>query len=275
MDEISKRKQQPIAPIMNIGGASDDLGDVTVYYRIQQKNTKEYDAGKFSIENMQKETIKFVWLGLSLSRIKFPKYDPKNPNQKPLCKSNDGKLPSGGEEVQPGPCKTCPFQEWQIDGVGKSYPPKCSKVYNMLGWDIDEDMPFILPIKKTAIKYLKRIKSKLKWGAGKWGYTGLPTNYCVILKIQLEHNFQEGDFYVPYFVIEEKLPLEKAKFYFETAQGAGNFMSNLDPERSVEKDFKDLDYEDQEVPENIAKNIMTKQEIDQNPNIQDTSDPPF
>ena len=97
---------------MNVNGASEALGESIDIRKIQQRPKAGLKVGMITdVEGTQYESIKFIWLGLTLSHALFPKFDPNNLNQKTLCKSKDGQVPSSGTDMRPGPCIKCPEAE--------------------------------------------------------------------------------------------------------------------------------------------------------------------
>lgn len=102
------------------------------------------------------------------------KYDPNAEQQAPIiCKSIDGRVPSGGSDPLQGPCRrrrggqmtnVCPKLQWTEVPGGKNIPPECNATYVLLLWDLDTDVPCIMGgIKKKAVQEFEALKSHMTY----------------------------------------------------------------------------------------------------------------
>lgn len=260
MDEKNKiQRLQNAAPILpnakwdlvSFNNAEEELGEKLNIYRIQQKNDKNLAAGMINTLTEQKEEVNFTWLALTKSRIWFPTYNPKNPNQEPFCKSINGVVPNSGTQRQNNPCKGCAKAKW----IDRTTPPVCTIFFNMMCWDLDEKVPFVLPIKKEGIAELKKLKTTLKYGLTKYAYDGLSPQYCVKVKWTLREVERPGyvTYYLPNFEIVEKISKEEASSLYIVTQ-------------SNKENLLKLDIYKEEVPEN-QENPKTQTQLHTLPNF--------
>lgn len=90
----------------------------------------------------------------------------------PLCKSNDGVLPNGGTEPQPGPCRmlmngrkvpACPMLRWGEDERGNRIIPRCQSQYVMLLFDLETYTPAIMTVKKGGKATYEKLHATLRY----------------------------------------------------------------------------------------------------------------
>lgn len=220
----------PADALYNIHGAEEELGQKLEIYRIQQKPNPSralHDGLITTSENKQVEAINFVWLAMSMSRVMWPEpYNPKNPPKTPLCKSLNGITPCAGTAMLSGPCKSCPKSQWGEDAAGNQTKPECSMVFNLACWDVDEDVPFVLPIKRTGIKVLRAFNSKLTAKFCRSG--GLGKRACVC-----RMTLRQGELcYLPVFEVGDMLDLKTVEYFNDMAAGfigaLGSFDTDID-----------------------------------------------
>ena len=101
------------------------------------------------------------------SRSLFPEvYDPEN---KPLCRSYDSKVPAGDIEGAEPMCETCakvegdkdkfvcPYANWGADKT----PPRCQESLDFLLIDLDTYIPMFFSCRSTATKAARKVVSTL------------------------------------------------------------------------------------------------------------------
>ena len=205
----------PATSLLNIHGADSALGELIAIYKIDYNSHR----GMIAISTGGHQTkVQFVWLAMSRSRIMWPDYDPKETDPKPLCKSLDANLPIGGITMRPGPCNACQDAKW-IEGN----PPLCAEIFNLLCWDVQQQLPFIFGVKRTGIKPLRLLKVQLKLQALQHGYHNIPDHCCAKLELKAK---PEGTYFVPQFTILSRLTEAEALCYYELAQ---RFLAQIEP----------------------------------------------
>jgi len=199
---LATKSEIAIPQSHNINGALDRLGSSVEYYKILHDGA---DAGKISGRDELRERIEFAWLATSFSRILRPGI--RETDQRPICRARDGNSPDSGTFQNAGPCDTCPESQWN-NSTAPATPPRCTEQWALFCWDLEMDAPFIFVVKRTGIKPLKRLSSRLRLGRGRYSYQGLSAFSSV--KIELTAKKIEPPrgktYYVPNFAIIEKLP---------------------------------------------------------------------
>jgi hypothetical protein len=91
------------------------------------------------------EKVECVPMQAIMTRVAWDQRDPS----KPVCASNNGKVPRGDiEEPFRAVCEGCPAAQWGEDGE----PPQCSARYTILFVDRAHGMPFIVDFSKTSYR---------------------------------------------------------------------------------------------------------------------------
>lgn len=105
---------------------------------------------------------KFVGLRIESSRIYFP---PGGGNSKPICKSDDTKVPSKFIETpMAASCDSCQYGRWG-KADGKAIPPPCGIVKTLLAVDADTMLPVKISFSKgnipTLDEFIKSMKKRV------------------------------------------------------------------------------------------------------------------
>lgn len=109
------------------------------------------------------DNITVVPLDISRERIMFPVYG--SGNNKPICKSYNGVVPSPFVENPPArTCAACPNSKWgKKDPVsGKSTRPRCDEGYKMTVIIKESQLPRIIKFKGTGITALRDFMERLE-----------------------------------------------------------------------------------------------------------------
>lgn len=183
---VVENPEVPTTNLLNFNGADKHLSDILPKCSIEylaKNNISGYKRGWFTFNlGHQKESINAVLLAMKFSRILWPVFNPKELNPMPLCKSDNGEVSSNGSLYPVGTsCTSCKHANWK-DGA----PPPCSEVFSLLLYDVDDKIPFVLPVKRTGIYPLRKLKTALKLNGRKFVYPGLPVNICLSLKIETQ-----------------------------------------------------------------------------------------
>jgi len=201
--------------------------DQVPFLKIAYDNTSDKPDG---IQNGQlynsltgqifEEGFRGLLLHMSLGQAWFPsKYAPDN---KLLCSSNDGKVPTGGgESPQTGPCwsfegnkqeAVCPNAQWSEDAQGKRIPPACDQKIRMVFWDLENGSPIIFDTKKGGLKRVRQIKTTLRMAKGRYVHANSPNmNPYLFMSVRLTTQ-QEGIYFLPSFALtNDEVSLEVAQ----------------------------------------------------------------
>lgn len=105
---------------------------------------------------------RFVGLKVETSRVYFP---PGGGSAKPICKSDDNKVPSKSVETpMAASCKGCMYSQWS-KADGKSIPPPCGEVRTIFAVDADTMLPVKITFTKgnipTVDEFIKSVKKKI------------------------------------------------------------------------------------------------------------------
>lgn len=209
--------------LLNINGAEDALGEFLSIYKIQYTPKPGYERGLITMSTGgQRESVEFVWLAMSRSRILWAEYDPKVNISDPLCKSIDGITPHSGLTMRSGMCAECQDSRWQ-----NNKPPLCAEIFNMLCWDFQYKSPFVFAVKRTGIKSLKMLKTKIKRNTEN---SKIPIHLKLIIKLHVK---PEGQYFIPEFSIVKKSGFEESQEYYRVAKKfIEMFQETTDPEES-------------------------------------------
>ncbi len=167
--------------LLDFNGAEENLRDILPRAKIEYlaigDAPPDFKKGLFSFSlGYQKEEIQVVLLAMKFGRVMFPPFTGEK-NVEPLCRSNNGLHSTAGSVYpldRPMTCQSCKFGEWS-----ENTPPVCAEVYSLLLWDIEDDLPFVIGVKRTSIMPLRKLKTALKMSAKKWAYPGCAPNACV------------------------------------------------------------------------------------------------
>jgi hypothetical protein len=163
--ELEARKESPLAvrdefdPFMQVD-SSELILPVRKLVQGVTRDTDTKRAGEFydTVAKAYKTELLVAILSIKRSRALFG----SNFDEPPLCSSPDANapiqveeisLPIGGADVErvvsTGPtCNSCPFSQWGSKGKGQA----CKLSYNVVCFDLDDKMPFILRIGGSSIK---------------------------------------------------------------------------------------------------------------------------
>jgi len=197
----------------NINDAQFFLGGFPKAYKISQKTGNLIDP----ISEEEKKYIDFIWTGLSFSKIHFSGYRP-GVKTKLLCKASGinkkGSLlyPDSGEDMQAGPCNTCPLNKW-VNGNS----PVCMDVYNILGFELPKKEPFTFLIKGKGIKSLRILVSSLRFSLKVLSQGVHPFVSHVISLSAKPVQIGNQEFFIPSFQIKEPFSQEEASLYYKVA----------------------------------------------------------
>lgn len=198
--EIENSKKEIAMPrisnLLNINDADNQLTDIIPQAKIEYLTgnaPKDFKKGWFSFNmGYQKKEVRVVLLAMRFSKIMWPPYEHKKEQTLSICKSDDGRVAASGMAFKKGTlCSKCDHATWN-----NSSPPKCADVYTLLLWDLEDNLPFILPVKRTSIYPLRKLKTVLKFSANRWAHPGSAPNACVslLLKTKPVDNYYVIDF---------------------------------------------------------------------------------
>ncbi len=107
------------------------------------------------------DAITVVPLHITTGRVMFPP-DKDDFTLKPLCRSNDGIVPSQYVETpQASSCGSCRYSKWgKVNG--KSIRPDCSETYTMFVIVKESELPRRVKFKGTGIKPLKEFMERIE-----------------------------------------------------------------------------------------------------------------
>ena len=179
-------------PMNDLGPAMDQLPKRFPVFKLEYladpqtlKDHPDWKAGKFSCTlGEQLDSLIVCLLGMKFYRICWPpNFDAKNIDREPLCKSEDGLIPSGGKKspltdfkakingVDSPVCvhmdpdgkpardlngrylPACPYALWGAN----SEPPQCKEVFGLLVYEHTLNIPGLLAVKSTGIKHLSNL----------------------------------------------------------------------------------------------------------------------
>jgi hypothetical protein len=109
------------------------------------------------------DSITVVPLNISRERLMFPPYG--SGNNKPICKSYDGIVPSPWVENPPArTCEACLNSKWgkKDPQTGKSKRPACDEGFKMTVIIKESQLPRIIKFKGTGITALKAFMERLE-----------------------------------------------------------------------------------------------------------------
>jgi len=230
---IKPQKQELLAPTQIdckeffLNNADEKLGNNLLFYRIQQKLSKTLQPGNFtiSLSGKQKKEVKFVWLITNFSRINWGTYDPSNPKKEPLCRSLSGEIPDSGTEMRKTACGVCLDAKWH----GRQKPPMCAEMFSQLCWDTEDNLPFIIGFKRTAISPLRKLKTYLQAETIRRKIKS-PWLFAFKLKLTLLCVEEKGGYYLPVFDILEENKQEEMEMYMGYAKNLISTFVTIAPE---------------------------------------------
>ena len=185
-----------------------------------------------------KDGVRFLWLATRMSGGWKPKYSPGEKEQKPAyCVSCDGVNPSGGVRMQAGPCRklingqwvaVCPKLAWTPDpnNPGRDLPPECADYYTMLCWDLGSSQAFVYAIKRTGVKWFRRLKTAVKTSKAKMMHptASMPPTMATPIKMT---TFAEKTWYSPKFEIDWDAPKTDPAYAALVAQMLPDLLRSL------------------------------------------------
>lgn len=150
-----------VAPPEDLTGLSS-LRQKPSIFKIIQPTAKDYFGGKPGMfldtnDNSVYESLNVIPLRMSTGRALFPTYDPSIPPQEPLCKSNNGLVPSPfvehpvsskcGDLVNGGFVAHCPNAKWN-----NRKPPVCSDNRMLMFINTETELPCFIQFKGVSVK---------------------------------------------------------------------------------------------------------------------------
>lgn len=213
----------PEEDLTGLGDVRSKPGNITII----QPTTRETFGGKpgqllDSFDNSLYNEIDVIGLRHSLGRVYFPENGDLTAG--PLCKSNDGRVPSPfiinppankcGDWANGRFIATCPKAKWNKAG-GKNIPPPCSDTRRLIVAIKETGMPAFLNVKKTSIApYEMALNSIKKDIALNFQKSGLKLNlydYTFTIKTTKATN-TKGAFFVLAFENIKRVP-EPGQYY--------------------------------------------------------------
>ena len=235
--------------LVNFNNAERKLGDLIpkayVDYLTKKDTPAEYKKGWITFNlGYQKEEVRIVLLAMKYGRTLWGTYNPKDENPEPLCKSSDGERSTAGSLYpadKPMLCSECKHAQW-----GKGTPPACQEIYSLLCYDFDDEVPFVLPVKRTSIWPLRRLKTTLKVSAKKYAYPGAAPNACVsiLLRTKPVDNYFTLDFPqrdLKGQMLWQRLPEEQARELTKVAMDLSSNFAEMDLNEASEPQEVDSD----------------------------------
>jgi len=165
--------------------------------------TQGAKPGKYrdSVTGEHFDKITVVPLDIRKSRVLFP---PGNDfTQKPLCRSNDGVVPSPFAQFpQARTCASCPKGQWRKEG-GRNIKPECRDNLNLLVIDKESTLPAYIKFGGTGIAPFKEFlqiieRHRVTFAAKNGGIKPNLFDYVFSLSGQ-EVVTPKGRFFVPVF----------------------------------------------------------------------------
>jgi len=177
------------------------------------------------------DSVEVIFLKNSWGRIMFGAQltDP------PLCGSNDRIVPSD-QFLNPkaSACIECPFSRRnyfeEIDVGNKKKKIQCFESYQLIGWLMDEGLPFIFRTKRVANRTVESFLTKVTWDKLK-GFNLF--NHVAILTSRSVPS-SEGDYYAPVITASKMINQEQFKKMFQELQTKTIV---IDPEKEEESEM--------------------------------------
>lgn len=149
------------------GGALDNLSTTDLViprYKLIQNTSKEGTPGKFvsNLSDIEHDVLDIIILDITNFRTMFP--EPYNSGDKPLCRSNNGRVMTDPNGAGSGNCDSCQYAVWGKDKNGNTLRPPCSAGYSILclvntGAGLE---PAIIGVKGAGIKPAKGYFTRMK-----------------------------------------------------------------------------------------------------------------
>jgi hypothetical protein len=132
------------------------------------RNPKGARSGQFldSLYEDVYDKVEVVPLKLFKQRVMFPPTSPGESldlDAKPLCKSDDGLVPSRFvENPQALSCARCPMSVWKRSPSGKNIPSPCREKFRLLVVEKSTELPKYITIGGKSIPVLRQLFEKIK-----------------------------------------------------------------------------------------------------------------
>lgn len=226
--------------LLNINAADENLKIVLPRAKVEYLATgdapSDFRKGHFSFSlGYQKQEVRMVILAIKYGRVMFPAFNGSS-TVEPLCKSATGVQSTGGSTFpadRPMQCAQCTHAKWSEN------PPPCQEVFSLLGFDVEDELPFVIGIRRTSIISLRKWKSALKLSAKRYAYPGCAPNASVsmLMRAKPVNN---------YYVVEwpqrglknenlwERLPEQRAKELTKVAMDLSGPFADLDLQQIVD-----------------------------------------
>lgn len=127
------------------------------------------------------------------SRVFFEKIG----DEKPRCKSNDGKTGTGNPG---GNCAKCPFSQWI-----NSEPPPCKQNINALVYDHALKTCYIIRFVRSGLRPYGNFKEMIRRG-------GFPV-HATVVKVTTEFQNDKGEYFTPKFDVVNDLGGENIELF--------------------------------------------------------------
>ena len=129
------------------------------------QSTSKVDNGKPGMFHLDVtgevfDKVNVIFLKPTWGRIMFG----RQLNDPPLCGSNDRITPSDQfPDPKAGRCVECRFSRRNYTEKDNGKDIQCFETYNLIGWLIDEGLPFIFRTKRVANRTVETFLTKVKW----------------------------------------------------------------------------------------------------------------
>ena len=201
------------------------------------------------------------WLPVAIldsTRVMFPGKYEAGVKSEPVCKSNDGVIPSKTVMVpQNQNCKDCEQSKWKKGEAGVE-PPKCGETIHVIFFDIDKKIFFMCSFSSTRISPWNKLMKQVSTILDTAFIRGLDlSSYIVVAKVIDKSSYYNFEFsYVPVvglnvevykllitWYLDNILPeiIKERKAYEETNVSSGPAI-----EAAVIKGFEDAGLGDKE-----------------------------